>query len=376
VRADVAIVGLGPAGRALAHRCVTRGLRVVAIDPHPDRRWQATYAAWADELPSWLPDGVIAAVAAPRAWTTAEHRIDRQYCVLDTAVLADALPLTGTEVVADRAVELVADRVVLDSGATVPAATVIDARGTGAPTSAAQQTAYGLVVDTATAAPALGGAEALFMDWRPDNGATPDRPPSFLYAVPLGSGRVLLEETCLVGHPALRLTELRTRLTARLAARGVVLTGDEPIERVRFAVEAPAGLPGVVAFGSRGGLMHPCTGYSVAESLNSADTAAAAIAGGGDVSRALWPIRARAVAHMRAAGLRMLLAAPPDQVAPFFAAFFALPERLQRAYISGRLDASGTSAAMLAMMRRAPAPVRVTMVRAAIGRQNARIRSS
>ncbi|WP_068271253.1 lycopene cyclase family protein [Aldersonia kunmingensis] len=375
MRADVAIVGLGPAGRALAHRCSRRGLHVVAIDPLPDRRWQATYAAWADELPAWLPAGVIAAAVTPRAWTTTEHLIDRQYCVLDTAALADALTLTGAAVVADRAVELTADHVVLDSGETISAATVIDARGTGAPTSAAQQTAYGIVVDAAVAAPALGGADALFMDWRPDNGVTHDRPPSFLYAVPLGSGRVLLEETCLVGRPALRLTELRTRLTARLAARGVDLTGDEPIERVRFAVEAPTVPRGAVGFGSRGGLMHPCTGYSVAESLNSADTAAAAIAGGGDVGRALWPIRARTVANMRAAGLRTLLAAPPEQVVPFFAAFFDLPERLQRAYLSGRQDASGTSAAMLAMLLRAPAPVRATMVRSSIGRQNARIRS-
>lgn len=363
MRADVAIVGLGPAGRALAHRCSTRGLHVVAIDPHPHRRWQATYAAWADELPAWLPDSVIATSSAPHAWTTTEHRIDRRYCVLDTGALAAALPLDGVEVVADRATELAEDRVDLGGGVTIHTGIVIDARGTGAPTRAAQQTAYGVIVDTATAAPALGDAEALFMDWRPDNGATSDRPPSFLYAVPLGSDQVLLEETCLVGRPALGLTELRARLQARLSARGVDLTGDEPIERVRFAVEAPPQPPGVVAFGSRGGLMHPCTGYSVAESLNSADTAAAAIAGGGDVGRALWPLRARAVAHMRTAGLRTLLAAPPGQIVPFFTAFFALPERLQRAYLSGRLDASGTSAAMLAMLRRAPMPVRATMVR-------------
>ncbi|MCX5045139.1 lycopene cyclase family protein [Aldersonia sp. NBC_00410] len=374
--ADVAIVGLGPAGRALAHRCVERGLRVAAIDPHPQRPWRATYAAWADELPAWLPPTVIASSVAPMAWTNAAHRLDRQYCVLDNAALRNATVLDGAQVIADRATELTPGLVTLGAGGTVAARIVVDARGTGAAAGAATQTAFGMVVDTATADPVLGDADALFMDWRADNGSAPDAPRSFLYAVPLGDDRVLLEETCLVGRPALELGVLRDRLRTRLSARGLTPGGDETVERVRFAVESPAGLPGVPAFGARGGLMHPCTGYSVASSLAAADLAAATIAHGDDLTAALWPLRARAVAAMRATGLRTLLTAPPEQIVPFFAAFFALPDRLQRAYLSGRLDAPGTAAAMASMLVRCPAPIRSTMLRSAFGRQNARIRSS
>ena len=40
--ADVVIVGGGPAGRALATRCIARQLTVVVVDPHPHRVWTPT----------------------------------------------------------------------------------------------------------------------------------------------------------------------------------------------------------------------------------------------------------------------------------------------------------------------------------------------
>lgn len=45
--------------------------------------------------------------------------------------------------------------------------------------------------------------------------------PSFLYAMPLGNGRVFLEETCLVAKPALPFSVLKRRLQRRLEAMGV-----------------------------------------------------------------------------------------------------------------------------------------------------------
>ena len=39
---DVAVVGLGPAGRALASRCAARGLSVLAVDPRPEAVWAPT----------------------------------------------------------------------------------------------------------------------------------------------------------------------------------------------------------------------------------------------------------------------------------------------------------------------------------------------
>src|SRR5699024_201072 len=168
----------------------------------------------------------------------------------------------------------------LDGGDRVDARTVIDARGLPRGPGRPEQTAYGIAVDAADAAPVLEGRPAWFMDWRRDNGAPAASTPSFLYAVPLGDGRVLVEETCLVGAPPVPLSALRRRLHTRLRARGLHPSGAVPVERVRFALHPARGSPAgaVQAFGSRGGAMHPASGFSVAESLRTADQAARALA--------------------------------------------------------------------------------------------------
>src|SRR5699024_7255129 len=124
----------------------------------------------------------------------------------------------------------------LDGGDRVDARTVIDARGLPRGPGRPEQTAYGIAVDAADAAPVLEGRPAWFMDWRRDNGAPAASTPSFLYAVPLGDGRVLVEETCLVGAPPVPLSALRRRLHTRLRARGLHPSGAVPVERVRFAL--------------------------------------------------------------------------------------------------------------------------------------------
>ncbi|SDE62464.1 lycopene cyclase family protein [Rhodococcus tukisamuensis] len=367
MRADLAVVGLGPAGRALAHRAAAAGLDVVAVDPRPARPWTPTYAAWLDELPAWLgPSVVRARVDRPRVWARREHTLDRPYCVLDNEALRAALDLGGTRVLAGTAATVTAHAVTLRDGTEVRATRVLDARGLHPGPALAEQTAYGVVVDAAAAAPALGGGPAWFMDWRPDNGAAADAPPSFLYAVPLGTDRVLLEETCLVGRPGLSLGVLRGRLETRLRSRGVEPPVDAVQERVRFPVQAPRpGRPGQGApgFGARGGLVHPGTGYSVAASLGAADVVARAVAEGRDPDAALWPARARAVRALREVGLRSLLRLEPEATAGFFEAFFALDPGRQHAYLSGRDDPLAVAGAMWALFRRAPGPVRRTLVR-------------
>lgn len=82
---DLFICGLGPAGRALAHRALARGLTVTVVDPHPDRGWTPTYAAWADELPGWVaPEAIAATAPHPVAWGTRRFEIDRHYVVFST----------------------------------------------------------------------------------------------------------------------------------------------------------------------------------------------------------------------------------------------------------------------------------------------------
>jgi lycopene beta-cyclase len=369
---DVLVVGAGPAGRAVAAACGERGLTTRMIDPAPGRPWRATYGAWRDELPGDLPDSVLAATVPGRAVTPTpghrgtppgaprEHPLPRRYAVFEVPALRAHLDqrLATADVRVDRALAR--------PGGLPEAGLVIDAGGPAQPLSdpspgrrrvRAEQTAAGVVVTAELAAPVLAPDEALFMDWRQPRGAPGDWP-TFLYAVPLGGGRVLLEETSLARRPGLAPELLAARLAARLAGHGITVPAGAPREIVRFPVDLPRHrAAGVLGFGAAAPLTHPATGYQLAESLRLAPAVAAAAAdaldGAGGPAAALaaaravvWPAGARAVYLLRRRGLEALLRLPPRRLPEFFDGFFRLPPARQHAYLSGRCDAVGTLAAM------------------------------
>lgn len=287
------------------------------------------------------------------------------------------IDIAGATVIAGHVEDITArpaargpESVRLAGGQILSAGRVIDARGLARSPARAEQTAYGLVLHRDPR------QETLFMDWRPDNGARPGAPRSFLYAVPLGSDRMLFEETCLAGRPAIPTTELRDRLHARLLSRGIEFGGTEPAERVRFALEG--GRPSARRFGAAGGYLHPATGYSVGAALSAADTVLAQGRGHSARNPAVagspWPTgtfrqtpTVRAVHTLRTAGLRALLALPPDEIPPFFDAFFELPPAHQRAYLSGHDDLPGTAAAMTALFAAMPWRIRRILATASVG---------
>jgi lycopene beta-cyclase len=388
------VVGAGPSGRALAGACAARGLRTALVDPDPQRAWRITYGAWSDELPAGLPPTAVAARARGRAVAVTERELGWEYSILDVPGLRAHLDrgLAGVAVRPGRAVGVTGEGtaargVGLADGGTLEARVVVDAGGyrrpldataaTGRP--AAEQTAYGLVVDEALAAPVVAAGEALFMDWRPPDGAGGDGAngnragtdgggtgpdwPTFLYAVPLGGGRVLLEETSLARRPGLPMPQLRARLLTRLARFGVTPPAGAEVERVHFPVDTPRHRgAAVLGFGAAAPLMHPATGFSVATALRLAPRVADALAAHlpGDPRGALaaaraavWPPAARAVHLLRRRGLEALLRMPPDRVPEFFEVFFALPEHHRWAYLTGRDDLGATMAAMNALFGRA-----------------------
>jgi lycopene beta-cyclase len=365
------VVGGGPAGRALAGACAARRLRTVLVDPAPERPWRITYGAWSAELPD-LPTTAVAARARGRAVALTGRELGWEYTVLDVPGLRAHLDggLAGVIVRAGRAVEIGRDGARLADGTTVAARVVVDAGGYRQPLHpapararpAAEQTAYGLFVDEATAAPVVAPGTALFMDWTPPPRAGADWP-TFLYAIPLGGGSVLLEETSLARRPGLPMAQLRARLLARLARAGVRPDPDSPVEQVHFPVDTPRyRSPDVLGFGAAAPLMHPATGFSVAAALRLAPAVADALATHlpGDRPAAaaaartvVWSPAARAVHSLRRRGLEALLRMPPEEVPAFFEVFFALPERHRWAYLTGRDDLSGTVAAMNALFGRA-----------------------
>ena len=366
---DVAVVGAGPAGRAVASRSAAAGLDTALIDPAPDRPWHVTYGAWSDELPTWMSPRTIAAQSDTVAvFTPGRRLIRRAYVTLDTPGLQQSLDISAVTVIAQAATSVRADAVDLLEDQKVTARTVIDARGLRAPHAPAQS-AFGIFVDSEIAAPYLGSDTAVLMDWR---GVEADRAPSFLYAIPVSDGRVLLEETCLAGAPPVPLAELHNRLRRRLADVGITRTtvNAASTERVYFALcddgTVSPWRSDQVLFGAAGGLIHPATGYSVAASLSAAATVVDAVANERDPRDALWTAQARAVHRLRRRGLSSLLGLAPTEVVKFFDGFFEMSPERQRTYLSSRDDLPGVALSMSRMIALTDRTLALRIMRGAV----------
>ncbi|NIJ11765.1 lycopene beta-cyclase [Saccharomonospora amisosensis] len=369
---DVLVIGGGPAGRALAACCVRAGLSTALLDPEPGKSWPNTYAVWRDEVPD-LPAEAIA--ARPRGTLAAGRScswLDREYLVVDNAGLRRWLSDDRVQQVAGTSTRVVNrphDCVVhLSGGGTLTAGIAVDARGARPEGGGTEQTAFGVVLPASQAVRIVPGDTAVFMDWR----AATAVDPSFLYAVPLGNGRVLVEETSLAARPGVSLSALSARLHKRLEVAGIDARG-LPRERVRIPLDLPLPRRGrTVPFGAAAALVHPATGYSIAASLTLAPRVAEAIgehlhsgprAAARAAHAALWPARAVAVHAMRRYALRSLRRLPPQQVPDFFDQFFALPPHSQRAFTSAREDPAAVAAAMARLFAAAPWRLRAALVR-------------
>ncbi|MGL5930947.1 MAG: lycopene cyclase family protein, partial [Dermatophilaceae bacterium] len=345
-------------------------LSTALLDPHPDRPFTATYGCWSEELPAGLPSSVVAARARGRAVGHRIHELGWEYAVFDVPALRAHLDagLGPVDVQAARVTGHAGPgRVALDHGGELAASVVVDAAGRwqalgagaaadagGRRRVAAEQTAFGVVVSASSAEPVVPQGDALFMDWRADHGE--GGWPTFLYGIPLGGDRVLLEETSLARRPGLPVAVLRRRLHARLERHGIRVPDDAPTETVRFPVDRPRhDTDGVVGFGAAAPLVHPATGFSIGAALGLAEPMADAVAahlGAGPAAaaaaarRVVWPPSARAVHGLRRIGLEAMLRMPPAEVPGFFDVFFALPERQRWAYLTGRADLTGTMRTM------------------------------
>ncbi|WP_425307691.1 lycopene cyclase family protein [Ammonicoccus fulvus] len=373
---DVAIVGLGPAGRALAAHCLRRGLSVLAVDPRPDAVWRPTYGVWVDEVAD-LPETVFRSrVRGPEVRAAGIHRLERTYGILDNRRLREALSLEGATIretsLSDTQVATLRGeaRVVVDARGARPARATSSSPGR-AEDAAPAQTAYGIVVPSVAAAPALEGAPALLMDWRTDwaERFPPRGPASFLYAIPLGDDRVLLEETCLAAAPAYPIGELEARLRRRLLARGVARSViDDPIERETVFIpmrgRAAVAPPGILAIGTAGRGGNVVTGYSVAHSLATAPRLATRLATGDSVTEVDPSGPADSI---RDAGLRALLALDVAGTMALFDAFGALPPGQQKSFMSRSSSAFEVARSMWGMFARMPIPGRRALVRATLG---------
>lgn len=384
-RFDVVVLGAGPAGAAITHSLVRRGLSVALVDPVIERAWMHTLGSWVDDLDP-CDDSIVLKGLARRTWPSVrvvgerEHELARPYLVFDNAALRAHLVGIGFRPFACRATSVVsrvdADgyqrEVGLSSGENVAARVVVDAGGSSSGFLERQrhratgvQSAYGVVTTRGDLVPP--GSFTL-MDWRPAS----DRAgrPTFLYAMDLGDGRAMVEETSLVEPEARSATELRELLHARL---GRDVTADAlDIEDVHIAMGGAPPEPStrVVGFGAAGGFIHPVTGYSVAASLRAAPRLAAAIqevvgrgSSSDEITRrvwdVLWPASLRRTRALHDYGLAALNHLRASDIQRFFDGFFELPEEAWSGYL--RIDTAPVEIArtMTTLFSRLPRSLKV-----------------
>jgi lycopene beta-cyclase len=352
-RADVAVLGGGPAGTALAAALADEGLAVICVSLSDPRTWRNGYGLWLDEAArTGVADCLLATwpKALVRIDEARAHSLDRGYARVDNAALAERLlarcQAGGVSFIDDAAEELTHEeghtRVRLRSGALIDATLIVDATGQGGrfsgarPTRPAAQVAVGVLLQTASHP--FPKDEVVLMDWRPARSGDGERSPSFLYALPMGEGRVFLEETSLVASPPMQPALLERRLEQRLEALGLQGRVLEK-ERCFIPMGEPLPDPGarVLGYGAAGGLVHPATGYMLAGALLFAPPVACAIAHAlrgqarpQEVARAgaeaLWPPARREARALQVFGMDVVRGLSGEGIRAFFDAFFTAAE--------------------------------------------------
>jgi lycopene beta-cyclase len=387
-RFDVAVIGDGPAGSALARACRRQGIDGVLIGD--DTPWTATYSTWVDDLvdDSGLIDvGAVVSITSAEVWAygARPHRLPRSYATLDNDALRSALR-DGVEhrrvrvdhvavgAVGAPAADDAEHRLELVDGSVITARVLIDATGWPArfarqdsERAPAWQTALGVVLPD----PPPGDlGTPTFMDFRPVLG--PDGAPSsvgpsgvttFCYSLPVSDGW-LIEETVLAARPAIEPIALLPRLAARLGRHpDNVLADAIRTEYVRIPLggSRPGPEQPVVAFGAAAGYVHAATGFSVATSIRAAPRVAAAIglalessSGTIDpspIAEAVWTAPMRRTRVLHDYGLEVLLDLDDDEVRAFFDAFFELSIADWSAYLRVETPPGEVSAVMARLFR-------------------------
>jgi lycopene beta-cyclase len=399
--ADVAVVGAGPAGFAAAAALAARGLAVHLVGPEGMPHWPAQYGAWKDELDpigygdlcefTWKSAAVDLGGGDRRTFARPYVRVDKRRLAEHLVERCDrggVQRTPGMVVGAEHHDDGTTLR--LRDGAVLRTRLVVDASGhrpalvRRAPDPPQGfQTAFGFVVrhDGSRFAP----GQALLMDWDDSWLPAAERdhgPPTFLYAMPLDGDRVFVEETVLVGRPAVPFAFLEQRLRRRLGALGISADGASEPERcwIPMGGALPDPRQRVIGFGGAAAMVHPATGYLLANVLRAAPRLADAVADGLGARaaspagaaraawRALWPAELRRRRALFRFGMEVLIRLDPPRTREFFAGFFDLPEPDWTGYFSDRLSTAELRQAMARLFVRLSAPLRAELVRAGIRR--------
>lgn len=372
---DLAVVGGGPAGLAVAQQVSEAGLSVCSIDPYPKLIWPNNYGVWVDEF-----EAMDLLDCLDTTWSGAVVFVDenkskdlgRPYGRVNRKQLKSKMMhkciLNGVKFHQAKVVKVIHEDskslLICDDGITIQAAVVLDATGFSRclvqydkPYNPGYQVAYGILAEVEEHP--FDVHKMVFMDWRDShlNGNLDlkeqnRKVPTFLYAMPFSSDRIFLEETSLVARPGVSMEDIQERMVARLRHLGITVKSIEEDERCVIPMGGPLPIipQRVIGIGGTAGMVHPSTGYMVARTLAAAPIVANAIVQylgsekrymGVELSdkvwNDLWPIERRRQREFFCFGMDILLKLDLHATRRFFDAFFDLEPRYWHGFLSSRL---------------------------------------
>ncbi|KAK4532091.1 hypothetical protein CCYA_CCYA10G2948 [Cyanidiococcus yangmingshanensis] len=383
---DVAIIGAGPAGLSLAAELAqinssgelasdSSRISVVLVERDFSQRWLPNYGVWLDEIDHLNIEDCLAAVW-PKTTAYLPQKItkDRKYARIDRQKLKQRLIEKCSEenagvfflegIVRQYEPEKKELRIScsnkhgLVSEVSLTSKIVIDTSGHKQalvkftePHNPSYQAAYGIeaIVD----AHPFPTDEMVLMDYRepfaeagesPEQLADYEAIPTFLYAMPMSSSRIFLEETSLTARPAVPFEKLRRRLYSRLKSLGIRVL--DVLEEEYCLIPMGGALPdfsqSLLGFGGTAGLVHPSTGYMMARTLNMASELASGIyrrsnTAVSDLWRELiWTDARLAQRDFFVFGGEVLLSMSLSELREFFVAFFELRDKMWHDFLSFR----------------------------------------
>ncbi|KAI5560299.1 hypothetical protein BDE02_16G037900 [Populus trichocarpa] len=298
---DLAVVGGGPAGLAVAQQVSEAGLSVCSIDPSPKLIWPNNYGVWVDEFEAmdmldcldttWSGAVVYVDDKTKKDLDRPYGRVNRRQ--LKSKMLQKCIS-NGVKFHQTKVIKVIHEEskslLICNDGVTIQASVVLDATGFSRclvqydkPYDPGYQVAYGILAEVEEHP--FDVDKMVFMDWRDSHlnnnlelKESNSKIPTFLYAMPFSSDRIFLEETSLVARPGVPMKDIQERMVARLRHLGIKVKSIEEDERCVIPMGAPPRAPSTSCWNwwySWYGA--PSTGYMVARTLAAAPIVANSI---------------------------------------------------------------------------------------------------